>query len=256
MYKSEEYSDYLAVECETGRELHIRRFFYIEENDDDRPWLEMFNRLGTQLTSLENKHITRVFESGSDEDGPFLITEPHHLKVITDVFPEGMNNTLFEEMVTQVLEGLCYLHGKKLQHAAVRHNSVKVDQSGGTNHYKINDIGLQFASSLMNDEVYSSDDYTFMAPEMFDKHATPFLSDIYMFGQLFLYNGVGGHPFAGLPWQDCQAGHQAGNLIPLNEANKKIASEWGDWLKPLISVNPQDRPSATEALASIPRGLK
>lgn len=255
VHKSEVYSDYFAVDWETAKEVHIRRFFDQAADGAQRRWLEMFTRLGNQLTSLENAHITRVLESGSDEDGPFFIIEAHNLEIITDIFPEGMDNTSFEAMVTQVLEGLSYLHGKKLQHAAVSPHSVKVDQSRGSNHYKIDDIGLQFASSLMSYEAYSLDDYTFMAPEMFENHATPFLSDIYMFGQLFFYNGAGGHPLAELPWQECQAKHQEGGFMNLNEANSQISPEWAEWLKPLVAVNPQERPTVSEALASMPRGL-
>lgn len=252
VHKAGVYSDYFAVENETEAEVHIRRFFYKKQVVGEPPWLEMFNRLGSQLTSLVHKRVTHVLESGYDEDGPFMITEVHSSSRVTDVYPKGMDNELFSDMVAQVLDGLQYIHSKKLQHAAIRPNSVKVDQTRGSNHFRIDDIGMHFAASLMNDEVYGLDDFTFMAPEMFENHATAFRSDMYMFGHLFFYYGACGHPLAGVPWHECEIAHKSGNMMRLEEVNSRIDPAWSNWIETLTVINPRERPSVSEAISSMP----
>lgn len=90
---------------------------------------------------------------------------------------------------------------------------------------------------------------TYMSPEQIRKKPLDARADLYCLGGTILELFTGQPPFAGNSMNDLLQKHLSGAIPSITSKNKNVTPQFNDFVRSLLAVNPNDRPSsAADAL--------
>ncbi|KAF2447217.1 Ste11-type MAPKK kinase [Karstenula rhodostoma CBS 690.94] len=209
------------------------------------------------LRDLKHKNIVQYLGSNSDEQ---------HLNIFLEYVPGGsvatmlinygpLGESLIQNFVRQILQGLVYLHSRDIIHRDIKGANILVDNKGSV---KISDFGISKrvdTSTLLNggkkgaQRVSLQGSVFWMAPEVVRQTAYTRKADIWSLGCLIVEMYTGAHPHPTL--SQLQAIFKIGGP---GEANPAIPETAGDDARAFLSqtflIDHERRPSADELLAS------
>jgi mitogen-activated protein kinase kinase kinase len=209
------------------------------------------------LRDLKHKNIVQYLGSNSDE---------RHLNIFLEYVPGGsvatmlvnygpLGESLIQNFVRQILQGLVYLHSRDIIHRDIKGANILVDNKGSV---KISDFGISKrvdTSTLLNggkkgaQRVSLQGSVFWMAPEVVRQTAYTRKADIWSLGCLIVEMFTGAHPHPTL--SQLQAIFKIGGP---GEANPAIPETAGDDARSFLSqtflIDHERRPSADELLAS------
>ncbi|KAL5422903.1 hypothetical protein PMIN04_004311 [Paraphaeosphaeria minitans] len=209
------------------------------------------------LRDLKHKNIVQYLGSNSDEQ---------HLNIFLEYVPGGsvatmlvnygpLGESLIQNFVRQILQGLVYLHSRDIIHRDIKGANILVDNKGSV---KISDFGISKrvdTSTLLNggkkgaQRVSLQGSVFWMAPEVVRQTAYTRKADIWSLGCLIVEMFTGAHPHPTL--SQLQAIFKIGGP---GEANPAIPETAGDDARAFLSqtflIDHERRPSADELLAS------
>jgi len=114
-------------------------------------------------------------------------------------------------------------------------------EKGETLHEKLKNDSLPVSEVYDLAQVMA--DPAILAPELFDNSQATERADLYMLGHILYMSLAGGHPFAGLSFEEAEKLHLRG-LPPIEEFNDEVPESFSLWIKSLTQINPDDRPSS------------
>ncbi|PVH99255.1 protein kinase byr2 [Periconia macrospinosa] len=209
------------------------------------------------LRDLKHKNIVQYLGSNSDEN---------HLNIFLEYVPGGsvatmlvnygpLGESLIQNFVRQILQGLSYLHSRDIIHRDIKGANILVDNKGSV---KISDFGISKrveTSSLVNGKkgnqrVSLQGSVFWMAPEVVRQTAYTRKADIWSLGCLIVEMFTGSHPHPNL--SQLQAIFKIGNSP---NASPTIPDNAGDdaraFLAQTFLIDHEARPSADDLLASL-----
>jgi mitogen-activated protein kinase kinase kinase len=212
------------------------------------------------LRDLKHKNIVQYLGSNSDEN---------NLNIFLEYVPGGsvatmlvnygpLGESLIQNFVRQILQGLSYLHSQDIIHRDIKGANILVDNKGGV---KISDFGISKrveASTLLNgpgggkkgaQRVSLQGSVFWMAPEVVRQTAYTRKADIWSLGCLIVEMFTGSHPHP-----NCTQLQAIFKIGGSGDAKPTMPENAGEDARAFLSqtflIDHEKRPSADELLAS------
>ena len=249
-------SVYKARDTHLNREVAIKRVLTEEGTESSEEATKSLLKEATALSALQHPHIVTVYDSGVDEEGPYVVMENINGRTLDEMVERGTLtwNDLYE-VALQTQEALIAAQDLGLVHRDLKPSNVMVCWlASGKFQVKIVDFGLAKFSATPSlqtidhgDAVFGS--IFFMAPEQFERTPLDQRTDMYAMGCLYYYALTGQYPFNGENAASVMASHLQHHVTPINELRPDIP-QWGsDWIMWHIERDMDKRPTnAREAL--------
>jgi mitogen-activated protein kinase kinase kinase len=259
-------SVYLALHAVTGELMAVKQVEVPSASGTsamDQKKISMVEALKREiglLRDLKHKNIVQYLGSSSDDQ---------HLNIFLEYVPGGsvatmlvnygpLGESLIQNFVRQILQGLSYLHSCDIIHRDIKGANILVDNKGSV---KISDFGISKrveASSLLsapggskkgNQRVSLQGSVFWMAPEVVRQTAYTRKADIWSLGCLIVEMFTGSHPHPNCT--QLQAIFKIGGSGDASPTMPKNASEDARaFLSQTFLIDHEKRPTAEELLAS------
>ncbi|KLT39786.1 kinase-like protein [Cutaneotrichosporon oleaginosum] len=253
---------YLAFNVTSGDMMAVKQVEQVQSGDGtvDPRQKSMLDALQGEITLLKDLYHTNIVAYLGYE------TSPKYVSIFLEYVPGGTIAAIyrtpdlgrFEEQLVkyftrQILEGLAYLHDKRIWHRDLKGDNILVDASGVC---KISDFGI----SKQTADVYDSNNngtmmkgsVFWMAPEIIAPQGASSYSgkvDIWSLGCVVLEMWTGARP-----WHDVQEQmtvilnlfHRCTPRLPNDVQLSPVALKF--LYQCCLAINPRDRPTAIELL--------
>lgn len=168
--------------------LVIVKMFNKPSIGDEDLQQQVFNREVESLDKLNHKNIVRILDRGYDErfKAFFIVLEYIKGQTFSEIYEDICRYDYAQklELMSQLVEGIGYLHKKNIVHRDLKPSNIMIDKEGVV---KIIDFGI----SKLKDTFYS--DYTlsgfatknYSSPEQLAGRTITKQSDIYSLGLIF-----------------------------------------------------------------------
>ncbi|PVV03848.1 hypothetical protein BB560_001659 [Smittium megazygosporum] len=213
---------------------------------------KMFNALKGEielLKTLDHKNIVRYLGYESDPKSLYIFLEYVPGGSVKSAlssfgaFPES----LVEYYISQILEGLAYLHNQNIIHCDIKGGNILIDHNGRV---KISDFGI---SKKVDETVFAAKNRLslqgsvyWMAPEVVKDANYTVKCDIWSLGCLVIEMLTGSHPF---PDNDqFQALLKIGNKVKPHIPSG-LSPEASDFIEKTLAIDLEQRPTALELLS-------
>jgi hypothetical protein len=192
---------YRARDTRIGREVAVKLLPASFAEDRDR--LQRFEREARAVGSLSHPNLLALFDVGTDEGMPFLVTELLEGTTLRErMTTDGLPPRKAVAYGAQIARGLAAAHEKGIVHRDLKPENVFVTRDG---HVKVLDFGLARLTRTRKDEAHSeattlssptSDGVLlgtvgYMSPEQIRREPADERSDIFALGAL-LYEMLSG----------------------------------------------------------------
>ena len=255
-------SVYLALHAVTGELMAVKQVelpSVVGTSQMDHRKTNMVEALKHEiglLRELKHNNIVQYLGSNSDES---------HLNIFLEYVPGGsvatmlvnygpLGESLIQNFVRQILQGLSYLHSSDIIHRDIKGANILVDNKGSV---KISDFGISKrieASTLGGSKkgaqrVSLQGSVFWMAPEVVRQTAYTRKADIWSLGCLVVEMFTGSHPHP-----NCTQLQAIFKIGGSGDASPTIPENAGDdaraFLAQTFLIDHEKRPSADELLAS------
>lgn len=241
---------YLGMDASSGTLMAVKQVELPKSSGPNeqrkRSMLDALDREIELLKTLQHENIVQYLDSSADDE---------HLNIFLEYVPGGSVAALlreygsFEEIlvkkfVTQILQGLNYLHERDIVHRDIKGANILVDNKGGV---KISDFGIskKVQDNLFNNgrgpRISLQGSVFWMAPEVVKQSAHTIKADVWSLGCLIVEMLTGEHPFPQLNQMQAifKIGQSAKPSIPPD-----ISAEAEDFLQRTFELNHEARPTA------------
>lgn len=205
------------------------------------------------LSVLDNQHVCKLLDDDLDHNPPWVAVDYLPGKSLQGTISENykLDETEWFRLASDMLNGLAYLHKKKIIHRDLNPKNILVTSIG----YKIIDFGISYKQGLPQVTVGNLRHLLFCSPEQLqiDGKIT-YKSDIFSLATLLVYAGTNRSPWT----NDANAFNEkvspmTWSEIPNNAANSEpiyhsLSSNQKLFLRELHQKDPARRPTADEAL--------
>ncbi|KAF2190667.1 protein kinase byr2 [Zopfia rhizophila CBS 207.26] len=259
-------SVYLALHAVTGELMAVKQVEVPSQHGKsqmDQKKTNMVEALKHEiglLRDLKHKNIVQYLGSNSDEN---------HLNIFLEYVPGGsvatmlvnygpLGESLIQNFVRQILQGLSYLHSRDIIHRDIKGANILVDNKGSV---KISDFGISKrveASTLLSgpaggkkgaQRVSLQGSVFWMAPEVVRQTAYTRKADIWSLGCLIVEMFTGSHPHP-----NCTQLQAIFKIGGSGDASPTVPDNAGAdaraFLQQTFLIDHEKRPSAEELLVS------
>ena len=208
---------------------------------------DRFRREARAVAGLSHPNIVTVFDSGEDEDGPFIVFELVTGTTVGELIRRkgGLDPSTVADLVRQAASALDHAHESGIVHRDVKPANLLVDESG---HLKLADFGIALTATpeaTLTQPGSVVGTLAYLAPEVIaGGEATP-ASDIYSLGATAYEMVSGKPPFAPDNIPAMVEAIQSGRVVDLEGAPPEFAGP----IKRAMSTDPGDRPATAGEFA-------
>ncbi|MRI32325.1 hypothetical protein EOPP23_04860 [Endozoicomonas sp. OPT23] len=169
----------------------------------------------------------------------------------------ALPESLFKSVADQIIQGLAEMHTDRLIHSDIKLANITIDDEGQV---KLIDLETVMTPEEAQNSIGYKSTYGYLAPECYSKTIPPSKAiDIFAAG-VVLYELLSGERFiSGTTQEETNKNNE--NICKSKESLKEFIDEklayafetekYGDLLRKMLSFNPDDRPSAQEALNTL-----
>mmetsp|Transcript_16048 Transcript_16048/g.17955 ORF Transcript_16048/g.17955 Transcript_16048/m.17955 type:complete len:502 (-) Transcript_16048:65-1570(-) len=210
---------------------------------------EMFNNEVSILKSLDHPNIIKIYEVYEDPNFYYLITE---LCTGGELFDKIISMSHFDEKAAaqtlkQVLSAIVYCHQKNIVHRDLKPENLLLESKAAHAQIKVIDFGT---SSLFQGEEKLTDKFGtayYVAPEVL-KGAYDEKCDLWSTGVILYILLSGCPPFNGRDDKEILGKVASGKFSFKEKIWNNISEEAKDIIRKLLTYDPEERISASEAL--------
>ncbi|KZT26359.1 Pkinase-domain-containing protein [Neolentinus lepideus HHB14362 ss-1] len=242
---------YLGMDASSGTLMAVKQVELPKSSGPSeqrkRSMLDALDREIELLKTLQHENIVQYLDSSADEE---------FLNIFLEYVPGGsvaallreygsFEEILVQKFVTQILQGLNYLHERDIVHRDIKGANILVDNKGGV---KISDFGIskKVQDNLLNNNargprISLQGSVFWMAPEVVKQSAHTIKADVWSLGCLIVEMLTGEHPFPQLNQMQAifKIGQSAKPTIPAD-----ISAEAEDFLQRTFELSHEARPTA------------
>ena len=193
------------------------------------------NEIG-MLSGLRHPFINQILDSFETDTHIFIVMEYICGDLLGFIRKRGkLSETVSKIVFKQLIEGLKYIHHKKIVHRYIKLDNILIDL---TNTIKICDFGV--SRKISGDEIMHEHCGTpaYIAPEIFENQGySGFQCDVWSAGVTLYYILGGIQPFRATSIKDLEKKVIMGDFEPLEE----ISDEANDLIKLMLKTDPNKR---------------
>ncbi|MCF7786397.1 MAG: protein kinase [Prosthecobacter sp.] len=229
----------LVRDNKRGDELRLRRFKTTKQEE-----IEGLQELFRQLANLENPHLDRLIDFGSDKDGFYtIVAGPLPGETLSEVLERGpLTEKEFESVATQLMDAVSALHEEAIVHGSLRPDFVRISgKSAADWQVTLHGFGQGFAGRTDSKEEQIRA-YRCTAPEQWEDGTTRRRTDVYALGCILYEALTARAPFDGRALKELKLKHLGHDLKPLEKIASHVPGWMCDWVMHLMAVDPEQRP--------------
>jgi eukaryotic-like serine/threonine-protein kinase len=249
---------YRGRDTRLNREVAIKILPEAFASHPDR--LRWFERESKTLAALSHPNILAIFDVGTQDGTPYLVTELLHGQTLRECLRKGaLPRRTVVEYGVQIARGLAAAHGKSIVHCDLKPANIFVTSD---NQLKILDFGLAKPAPPRpeNEAPASPTDDTetielvvgtasYMSPEHVKRVAVDARSDIFSFGAILyelLFGEVAFHRSSYVEIMNAVANDEP---LKLAEQGSRLPSGWENILRRCLEKTPERRFQSASDLA-------
>lgn len=209
---------------------------------------ERFRREALSSARLSHPGIVTVYDTGEDEDGPFIVLELVEGETLADLLSrEGsLDVPATVAIVRQIADALDYAHGEGVIHRDVKPANLIVASDGKV---QLTDFGIARSAddpTTMTKPGAVVGTLAYLAPEVIEGSAITPASDIYSLGAVTYEMLTGDAPFRAENVGALVTAIRTGNAPAMEGVPDPVAAT----VLEAISINPTDRPTTAGEFAA------
>ena len=224
----------IALHVASGRLVAIKSFN--KKNLKKKNAKQKINNEIEMLSRLRHPFISQILDSFETETHIFIVMEYICGDLLGFIRKRGkLSETVSKIIFKQLIEGLKYIHKKKIVHRDIKLDNILIDL---TNTIKICDFGV--SRKISKDEIMHKHCGTpaYIAPEIFENNGyTGFQCDIWSAGVTLYYILGGIQPFRASSIKDLEKKVIAGDFEPIEE----VSEEANNLIKLMLKTDPKKR---------------
>eukprot|EP00451_Oxyrrhis_marina_P028228 CAMPEP_0204337142 /NCGR_PEP_ID=MMETSP0469-20131031/20080_1 /ASSEMBLY_ACC=CAM_ASM_000384 /TAXON_ID=2969 /ORGANISM="Oxyrrhis marina" /LENGTH=678 /DNA_ID=CAMNT_0051321119 /DNA_START=1 /DNA_END=2033 /DNA_ORIENTATION=- len=214
--------------------------------------VEDINALHRQMQVHEranHPHIARLYESFADDDNHYYAMELCDGGDLSErtAGDAGFTESKAAAVMVQVLKAIAYLHNLGVVHRNIKLQNFLYSSKAETALVKLVDFGQAFLLAEHTVQPHRGGNFEYMAPEAFGSHVD-FKCDIWSCGVLLYTLLVGKTPFDDPKMSNVIANVRRARWTFDDPAWEQISPQAKAFISVCLSVDPQDRPNAEQAL--------
>jgi HEAT repeat protein len=212
------------------------------------PALQEFSQNARKLYTLRHPTLVLVYDSGTDDEGGYLITEMTKGEPLEKRVSQGpLTEDEFVQLTRQVLESLTTTHATGLMHLNLHPDNLTLPWNA-SKAFQVKIINFNLTPSAPSAEATQRAAH-FMAPEQFGQGFVDLRTDLYALGTVLYYALTQQHPFQGTDSSQIIISHLYHRFVPLASLRPDLPTSMCAWVERLMSQDIKDRPAtASEAL--------
>jgi len=224
----------IALHVASGRLVAIKSFN--KKNLKKKNAKQKINNEIEMLSRLRHPFISQILDSFETETHIFIVMEYICGDLLGFIRKRGkLSETVSKIIFKQLIEGLKYIHKKKIVHRDIKLDNILIDL---TNTIKICDFGV--SRKISKDEIMHEHCGTpaYIAPEIFENNGyTGFQCDIWSAGVTLYYILGGIQPFRASSIKDLEKKVITGDFEPIEE----VSEEANNLIKLMLKTDPKKR---------------
>ena len=224
----------LALHVASGRLVAIKSFN--KKNLKKKNARQKINNEIEMLSRLRHPFISQILDSFETDTHIFIVMEYICGDLLGFIRKRGkLSETVSKIIFKQLIEGLRYIHSKKIVHRDIKLDNILIDL---TNTIKICDFGV--SRKISKDEIMHEHCGTpaYIAPEIFENNGyTGFQCDIWSAGVTLYYILGGIQPFRANSIKDLEKKVIAGDFEPIED----VSEDANNLIKLMLKTDPKKR---------------
>ena len=204
------------------------------------------------LARLDHPALVRIFDADEDDGRPFIVMDLVEGDTLAIRLQDGaLDEPTVRRLVGDIAEGLEHAHGKGVIHRDLKPANLVIGADGRT---RVVDFGIArlIDATGLTEPGMAVGTAAYLAPEQLgtDTEVGP-AADVYALGLVALEALTGERPFAGSGVETALARLDRPPSIP-----DSLAAPWPQLLRSMTALDPSDRPTAGDVLATLadPKG--
>ena len=236
---------YEALDTKHDQRVLLHRLYAENGDTSTRGWDFLFKDIARQWQIIDHSGFMKMHSADIDEDGAYMSLRYFEYSLLLAVYPNGMPVEEFYNFATQACSVIDAIHDMGVVHGALVPNSFLISlETVNQNKYILSDLGLTGLVPKINKQYaknFLPSDPALLAPELFEKIAPVFITDIYMLGHIFYYILAGVHPLANLPLREAERRHFQHDFSRVDEIRPHIPENIATWIQSMMLPHPEDR---------------
>ena len=226
---------YKAIDEATKEECAIK--VILPELADSPGIVDLMIQEAARAQKLRSEHLLSInhVETGHQ---PFIVMEYVDGGTLTDLWRDHrrqMPPADVQRILGQVLEGLTFLHGRKLIHRDIKPDNIMIGRDGSV---KVADYGVAASLREQRRNSQAAGTPVYMAPELLAGDPdVDGRADLYALGMMGHQLLLGGFPFTGTSLDDIRAWHSS----PRRDLGALTAAPCGAVFAKALSHDPRER---------------
>ncbi len=199
------------------------------------------------LYSCSHPNIVKLYEAFYRDGAIHMILEYMDCRSLGDVLSvTTIPEDVLSKITAQILEGLCYIHSRKIIHRDIKPQNILLNQKGQV---KLADFGMAGIkdSTQTNRDLYETfqGTITYMSPERLQGKEHTYNSDIWSVGLVLIECATGRFPFQ---LTNISVWEMISHVSAKIELPLGLSEDFKSFILACLTIQPENRPSAATLL--------
>jgi serine/threonine-protein kinase len=225
----------------------------------DPSFVARFRKEALAAGGLNHPGIVSVYDSGEDNNSPYIVMELVSGKTLRQVMQAGeISQSRALEIIEGILQALEYSHNEGIVHRDIKPGNIMITDNGDI---KVMDFGIARATddigATMTNTWNVIGTAQYLSPEQATGEMADGRSDLYSLGCLMYELLTGRPPFTGDTPVSIAYQHVSSPLIPASQVKPGLNTDLDRMLEVVLSKDPKNRyQDAGAMLADLQRVIK
>jgi len=244
---------YLAEHVELETIVVVKRLLELRDSEAD---VARFRREAKAAAALRSRHIVRVHDFGTDEQGPYLVMELLRGQDLCSLIEQrgALPVEQAVDLFRQAAKGMRVAHAAGVVHRDIKPSNLFLAEEEGEIVLKLLDFGIakRFALREGSAAITASGMLLgspgYMAPEQVRGQPVDGRADVWALGVVLYEMLTNAPPFYSEHVGDSLVRVCAGDYAPLTSLRRDLGQTWDEFFAHALSVDPDQRFQSVEVM--------